>query len=116
MDWVPVVVVGRALGAGLFPSSCPVLATVSVEPAFWSCSDLLPVSGPPFPFSHAVEPDPCGLRCPRANRIWLVQTLSSIELLFTRGRAGVPLLLRIPIPFSALRPFSEWLCTAGDSP
>ena len=67
------------------------------------------VPAPPFPGLGFREPSPCQLRSVRANRLWLGQTLSSIELLLRRAREGAPVLLRIPVPIEALRPFSEWL-------
>ncbi|CAE7575815.1 hscB [Symbiodinium sp. KB8] len=67
------------------------------------------VPAPPFPGLGFREPSPCRLRSLRANRLWLGQTLSSVELLLQRAREGAPVLLRIPVPLEALRPFSEWL-------
>ena len=67
------------------------------------------VPSPPFPCLSVDAPPPCRLRSLRANRAWLGQVLSSIELLLLRVRAGIPVLLRFPVPLSALRPFSEWL-------
>ncbi|CAE7722641.1 unnamed protein product, partial [Symbiodinium microadriaticum] len=67
------------------------------------------VPTPPFPCASVDAPPPCRLHSLRANRAWLGQVLSAIELLLLRVRAGIPVLLRLPVPFSALRPFSEWL-------
>ncbi|CAE7762507.1 unnamed protein product [Symbiodinium microadriaticum] len=88
------------------PLSWPIHPSGSLSGAAAVCCFVPP---PPFPCSRVDAPPPCRLRSLRANRVWLGQVLSSIELLLLRVRAGIPVLLRLPVPFSALRPFSEWL-------
>ena len=89
-----------------FPLSWPLDPTLVLGRAAAMCCQI---PDPPTPFPHAVEPTSCRLRVLRSHRQWLAHTLSAVELLFQRARAGTPVLLRLPVSREALHPLSEWL-------
>ena len=105
----PVDLPGRIAPVAWSGSLCPVWVQR------WGLGYLPPVPLAVFrvlPFRSLVrliEPSPGGLRHLRANRLWLRQVLTSVDLLLTRACTGVPVLLRFGVPAAARQPVTEWL-------
>ena len=68
---------------------------------------------PPCNDRHFLQPGSKPLKALRAQRVWTMQLLSSLQCLLCTAAAGVPVFVGVPLAVDQLEPLSSWLCQAA---